>query len=452
MMECEAVVLAAGHGTRMNSSTPKVLHDLLGRPMLRWTVEACAQATGRSVIVVVGPEADQVRAALPGNHRFAVQEERLGTAHAAQQAEPLVSDGAELVLVVSADMPLLRPETLARLIETQIGNQGPFTALTAHADTPRGFGRVVRDDQGRPTQVVEAAHASPEQLAIRELNVGAYCFRADWLWSRLPELDLSPKGEYYITDLVEAAAREGEVVETMSVESLDETIGINTRLHLAEAERALQRRINRAWMRAGVTMQNPDAIYVGPDVQLAPDVVLLANTHLQGGTTVKKGTTIGPNSVVRDARIGEDCQVRASVVEEAVLEDQVEIGPFAHLRPGAYLEQGVHMGNFGEVKNSRLGQGVRMGHFSYVGDATVGSKVNIGAGTITCNYDGERKHATEIEEGAFIGSDTMLVAPVTIGRAARTGAGAVVTKDVPDGTIAVGVPARVIRKLKGGDE
>ncbi len=452
MMECEAVVLAAGHGTRMNSSSPKVLHRLLGRPMLRWTVDASAQATGRPVTVVVGPEGDQVRSALPGDHRFAVQEERLGTAHAAQQAQPYLSDGAELVLVVSADMPLLRPETLARLIETQTGNKGPLTVLTAQADISRGFGRVMRDEQGRPTRVVEAAHASPEELAIRELNVGAYCIRADWLWSQLPRLDVSPKGEYYITDLVEAAASEGQEVQTVSVDSLDETIGVNTRVHLAEAEAALQRRINRAWMRAGVTMQNPDATYIGPEVQLAPDVVLLANTHLQGRTTVGEGTTIGPNSVVSDARIGEGCLVRASVVEGAVLEDRVEIGPFSHLRPGAYLEQGVHLGNFGEVKNSRLGQGVRMGHFSYIGDATVGSHVNIGAGTITCNYDGERKHATEIEEGAFIGSDTMLVAPVTIGKAARTGAGAVVTKDVPEGTIAVGVPARVIRKLKDGDE
>lgn len=450
-MNCDAVVLAAGHGTRMNSSLPKVLHPLLGRPMLQWVIDACEQATARKVTVVVGPQADEVRATAAGEVQFVVQRERLGTGHAAQQAQADLA-GAPLVLVVSADMPLLRSETLARLIKTQTENDGPLTMLTAHSDSPRGFGRVVRDDQEHIQRVVEAAHATPQQLAIRELNVGAYCVAAEWLWQELPQLELSPKGEYYITDLVEAAAAAGESVQAVAVESMSETIGVNTRVHLAEAEAALQRRVNEAWMRAGVTMQDPATTYIGPEVELAQDVVLLANTHLQGRTTVDRGSTIGPNSRVRDARIGADCVVESSVVEEAVLEDKVEIGPFSHLRTGAYLEEGVHMGNYGEVKNSRLGRGVRMGHFSYIGDATIGADVNIGAGTITCNYDGEQKHATEIEEGAFIGSDTMLVAPLRIGKAARTGAGAVVTKDVPAGTIAVGVPARVIRKLKADDE
>ena len=450
-MLCEAVVLAAGHGTRMKSSLPKVLHPLLGRPMVQWVVEACREATGRPVTVVVGPEAQDVRSAIKGDVRFAVQEERLGTGHATLQTRDQLKD-ADQVLVVSADMPLLRPDTLQRLIEAQSENKGPLTVLTAHAEKPRGFGRLLRDDDGRVARVVEAAHATPEELAVRELNVGAYCVDADWLWGELPELELSPKGEYYITDMVEVAAESGLPVEAVEVQELDETIGVNTRVHLAEAQAALQRRINTAWMRAGVTMQNPDTTYIAPEVQLRRDVVLMANTHLEGRTTVGEGTEIGPNSRVVDSRIGRNCRVESSVVEEAVLEDDVEIGPFAHLRTGAYLEQGVHLGNYGEVKNSRLGRGVRMGHFSYIGDATVGADVNIGAGTITCNYDGESKHATEIEDGAFIGSDTMLVAPVKIGKGARTGAGAVVTKDVPAGTIAVGVPARVIRKVRAADE
>ncbi len=249
-----------------------------------------------------------------------------------------------------------------------------------------------------------------------------------------------------------AAAAEGRSAAAVSVADPIEAIGINTRVHLAQAEAALRERVNRRWMEAGVTMLDPQTTYIGPDVEIGPDTEILPNTSLEGRTRVGEGCIIGPNTIVHDSQIGDRCQIQASMVEGATLESEVLIGPFAHLRPGAHLERGVHMGNFGEVKNSRLKRGVRMGHFSYIGDATIGEAVNIGAGTITCNYDGEQKHHTDVEAGAFIGSDTMLVAPVRIGRRARTGAGAVVTKDVPDHAVAVGVPARVIRKLKPEDE
>jgi bifunctional UDP-N-acetylglucosamine pyrophosphorylase/glucosamine-1-phosphate N-acetyltransferase len=299
--------------------------------------------------------------------------------------------------------------------------------------------------------IVEEAHASPEQMAIRELNVGAYCFEAEWLWSHLERLPISPKGEYYLTDLIGMAVEEGAGVQAVPIESLNERIGVNTRVHLAEAEAAKRAEIAEYWMLEGVTIVDPPTTYIGAEVTIGQDTTLLPNTVLEGSCVIGGDCRIGPNTIVRNTRIGDRCSIEASVLEDAELEDEVVVGPFAHLRQGAYLASGVHMGNFGEVKNSRLGPGVKMGHFSYIGDAVIGADVNIGAGTITCNFDGKKKNKTEIGEGAFIGSDTMLVAPLRVGKWARTGAGSVVTKDVPDRGLAVGVPARVIRTLDDDD-
>jgi bifunctional UDP-N-acetylglucosamine pyrophosphorylase / glucosamine-1-phosphate N-acetyltransferase len=338
-------------------------------------------------------------------------------------------------------------ETLRALAQAAEERGACMAMLVGEAVDARGFGRVVRDAQNQVAAIVEEAQASPDQKKIREVNLGAYCFRSEWVWEALRRVPLSPKGEYYLTDLAAMAAREGGVT-AVSVEDPDEWIGINTRAHLAEAEAALRRRINRGWMEAGVSMQDPASTFISVDAQIGADTILLANTHLEGRSIVGAGCRIGPNSVLRDCRVGDRCQVLASMVEGATLEEDVSVGPFARLRSGAYLERGVHMGNFGEVKNTRLGAGVRMGHFSYLGDATVGADVNIGAGTITCNYDGQKKNPTEIGAGAFIGSDTMLVAPIRVGAGSITGAGSVVTRDVPDDSLAVGAPARVIRKLK----
>lgn len=447
-MKTEAVILAAGLGTRMKSDIPKVLHPLGGRPMITWTIEASREATGRDPSVVVGPGTEEVQQAAGEGIRFVEQKERLGTGHAVMQSADLLRDRSDQVLVVHADLPLLRAQSMQRLIEIQERNPGPLTLLVAHSGVSRGFGRILRDDERRVVGIIEEAHASPEQLEIQELNVGAYCYEADWLWDHISELPLSPKGEYYLTDLVAMAVNEGGEVAVATVDDLDEVIGINTREHLAQAELALRIRINRHWMHAGVSILDPASTYIGPDVKLGRDTVLLPNTHLWGRTVIGAACYLGPNTIVRESVIGDRCKVVVSVMEGATLESDVDVGPFAHLRKGAYLGQGTHMGNFGEVKNSTLGSDVKMGHFAYVGDATIGEGVNIGAGTVTCNYDGERKHRTEIDAGAFIGSDTMLVAPVRVGREAQTGAGAVVTRDVPERGVAVGMPARVIRKVK----
>jgi bifunctional UDP-N-acetylglucosamine pyrophosphorylase/glucosamine-1-phosphate N-acetyltransferase len=450
-MRCETVILAAGLGTRMRSKLPKVLHPLLGRPLLGWTVEACREATGSLPYVVVGREADEIREAFGDRVRFVVQNEPLGTGHALLQASGSLEGAAVSVLVVSADMPLLTSGSLRRLIQLQEETAGPLTLLSHIGDRPRGFGRVVRDDRSRIERVVEEAHATPGELALREYNASVYCFRGDWLWGHLAGLPLSPKGEYYLTDLVEMAAREGEDVASLQVEDPDELIGVNTREHLAEAETALRARINRGWMLEGVSIVDPAVAYIGPEVRIGPDTTILPNTHLWGRSSIGSGCTVGPNSIIRDSRVGDGCRITASVIEEAVIEQGADVGPFSHLRPGAHLMEGVHVGNFGEIKNSTLGPRSKMGHFSYVGDSTVGEEANIGAGTITCNFgrDG-KKHRTEIGDRAFIGSDTMLVAPVRVGKGAATGAGAVVTKDVPDDGLAVGMPARVIRKLTRG--
>lgn len=447
-----AVVLAAGKGTRMKSNLPKVLHPLLGKPMLAYAVAAAQEAAGAPPVVVVGHQAERVRQAFAATGvRFVVQDPPLGTGHAVQQAQQAAQD-ARWVLVTNGDMPLLRGETLRRLVEAQRTHAGPITMLTVAAEDPRGFGRVVRDEQGFVRAIVEEADATPEQKAIRELNVGAYCFDAAWLWAHLPRLPLSPKGEYYLTDLIGLAVAEGHSVQALTLDDPTEAIGVNTRVHLAEAVRVLQRRIHEHWMLAGVTIVDPDRTYIESTVTLGQDTVVWPDTYLLGETHIGEGCEIGPHTYIRDTRVGQRCKIFASVLEEAVVEDEVDIGPYGHLRKGAHLARGVHMGNFGEVKNAYLGPGTKMGHFSYIGDATIGAGVNIGAGTITCNYDGMRKHHTTIEDGVFIGSDTMLVAPVRLGKGARTGAGAVVTKDVPSFTLAVGVPARVIRRLQPPEE
>jgi bifunctional UDP-N-acetylglucosamine pyrophosphorylase/glucosamine-1-phosphate N-acetyltransferase len=447
-MKVTAVILAAGLGTRMKSAQPKVMHTVCGQPLIEYSLRAAWDATTEMPVVVVGYGAEAVRDFLGEAARAVIQEPQLGTGHAVQQAEAILKGKTDLVLVTYGDMPMLRPETLNRLVETQRANPGPITMLTVHFADPRGFGRVVRSADGQVQAIVEEAAATPEQMQITELNVGAYCFTSDWLWEALHRLPLSKKGEYYLTDTVELAVKAGLAVQALVTDDASEIIGVNSRIHLSEAEAAMRARISAAHMLAGVTMIDPARTYIEAGVTIGRDTVLWPDTYLQGETTIGENCKIGPNSILRDTIVGNDCTVLASVLESALLEDDVDIGPFGHLRKGAHLCKGVHMGNFGEVKDSTLGPGTKMGHFSYIGNATIGPDVNIGAGTITCNYDGEKKHPTEIGEGVFIGSDTMLVAPVKLGAGARTGAGSVVTKDVPPDTLAVGVPARAIRKLE----
>ncbi len=445
-MQTTALILAAGQGTRMRSSLVKVLHTLAGKPLIQYSLDVTTSLSSNKPVLVVGHGSDAVREVVGDAARFVYQEEQLGTAHAVLTAEDLLAGESDLVLVTNADMPLLTRQTLTRLVQMQESNSGPITMLTLHSTNPRGFGRIIRGGNGDILAIVEEAQATPQQLLINELNAAVYCFRSDWLWENLHKINISPKGEYYLTDSVALAVQQGQTVQGLVLDDPSEAIGINTRTHLAEAEHILQGRINSGWMLAGVTMRDPSTVYVDASVTIGQDTVILPNTHLQGITIIGEGCILGPNSVITNSNIGDHCKIVSSMVEKAILEDHVEIGPFGHLRKGAYLSQGVHMGNFGEVKNSRLGARVKVGHFSYIGDAQIGDDVNIGAGTITCNFDGSKKHPTEIGAGAFIGSDTMLVAPVKIGERARTGAGSVVTHDVPPDCVVVGVPARPLEK------
>ena len=448
-MKVTAVLLAAGQGTRMKSDLPKVLHPLCGKPMLWHVLEALKDAATEKPIVIVGHGAEEVKKYLGDSAECILQEPQLGTGHAAMQAEPLLMSKTDYVIVTYADMPLLRGDTFKRLLETQRLNSGPLSLLTVIADDPRGFGRIVRKADGTVEAIVEEYVAMPEQQKIRELNVGAYCFKADWLWDALHRIEKNPKkGEYYLTDIVEIAVKDNLPVQAVVHDDFIETIGINTRIHLSEAEAALRIRINNQHMLNGVSMMDPASTYIDVDVKIGRDTTLLPNTYIHGNSQIGEGNVIGPNTIIRDSRIGNRCKVLASVMEGALIEDDVDIGPFARLRKGAHLKSHVHMGNFGEVKDSTLGEGVKLGHFSYIGNATIGANTNIGAGTITANFDGEKKHPTEIGEDVFIGSDTMLIAPLKLGDGARTGAGAVVTRNVPEDTLVVGMPARAIRKLE----
>ncbi len=442
----DIVILAAGESTRMRSKIPKVLHLLAGRPLIDYSLRLADALSPNRPVVVVGRNADVLMAQIGDRARYVHQEQRLGTGHAVLQARPALQGRSQTVLVFYADMPLVTLESMQALLALHERNRacgGVLTLLTFESDTPRGFGRIVRGHAGEVLAIVEEADCTAQQALITELNPGLYCYDADWLWRSLDEITVSPKGEYYLTDLVAIAVGQGRPVLGHKTSDAGEMLGINTRVHLAEAEAALRMRINQRWMEAGVTIVDPVAAYIDDTVEIGRDTVILPGVHLRGQSRIGEDCRIGPDTTVVDTAIGDGCRVQYAVLEGAVLEDHVDVGPFAHLRKGAHLASGVHMGNFGEVKNAYLGPGVKMGHFSYIGDATIGQDVNIGAGAITCNFDGSRKHHTSIGEHAFIGSDTMLVAPVTIGAGARTGAGSVVTHDVPPGQLALGVPARV---------
>ena len=425
----------------MRSRTPKVLHPVCGEAIIGLVLDAARAAHFESTVVVVSPDSHSIRETLGDSVGYAVQREPLGTAHALLQARPLLQR-VDTVAVIHGDVPLIRPETLRSMLRRHAEREACITLLTASVADADDLGRIVRDGNGSITAIVEDSEADEETRAITEVNGGAYCISAAWLWPSLESLAPSPGGELYLTDLVSAAARQGMTVASFETKDQDEVLGINTRVQLAMAEAALRRRIRERWMLSGVTMPDPASVYIDAGVELGRDTVVLPNTHIRGTSRIGRECEIGPNTIVEGSQVADRCKIVASVVEDATLEDDVTVGPFGHLRPGSFLEKGVHIGNFAEVTRSRLGRGSRSGHFSYIGDAEVGANVNIGAGTVTCNYDGNAKHTTRIEDEALIGSASMLVAPVRIGARAATGAGAVVTRDVPPDQVAVGVPAR----------
>ena len=440
-----AIVLAAGLSTRMKSKTPKVLHPVAGRPLLGHIL-ATVRAAGARPLVVLSEETAPARELLDEEARVAFQTSPRGTGDAVRVALAEANGDRGVAYIVYGDTPLLRAETLGRM-RALLGERGaPLALLAGRVGTDNAYGRVVRDEQGDVARIVERRLATSEERQLAESNLGAYAVELEWLRAAIERLRPNETGEVFLTDLVAEARREGKRVAVHLTDDPEEGIGVNTRSELATAEAVMRKRIREQHMLAGVTFRDPDSSQVDSDVRIAADVVIERGTILEGKTSIGAGSRIGPYAVLRDTTVGERCRVENSTLEGATLEDDVEIGPYSHLRPGAYLERGVEMGNFGEVKNARLKAGTKMHHFSYIGDAEVGERVNIGAGTITLNYDGVKKNRTVIGDDAFIGSDTLLRAPVTVGAGATTGAGAVVTKDVAEGMVAVGMPARAIKK------
>ena len=460
------VVLAAGKGTRMRSKLSKLLHPLAGMPLLGHVLKAIegiasysplasfdASISTHRPIVVIGHESAQIEAAFGERCLYAFQQEQLGTGHAVLTAQPVVdalSPLPEIVLVCYGDTPLMSSEILANVLVEHLAQRAVLTFLTTYTELPFDYGRVVRDSSGRVREIVEVKRASEEQLRIKEVNSGVYCFDRAWLWPILQNLPRNASGEYYLTDLVAIAAAQERTIATVCG-SLDETVGINNRVQLAEAEQLLRRRILERHMYAGVTVIDPATTYIDDEVQIGIDTIIYPGTMLTGKTTIGADCRLGPATTISQSVLADRCVVRNSILEESILEEDVSVGPFSHCRPGAHLARGVRMGNFGEVKNSYVGAETDMHHFSYLGDATVGDHVNIGAGAVTANYDGKQKHRTTIGARASIGVDTILIAPVTVGAGAYTGSGAVVNRDVPPDALVVGVPAHLLRMLNTQD-
>jgi bifunctional UDP-N-acetylglucosamine pyrophosphorylase/glucosamine-1-phosphate N-acetyltransferase len=448
-----AVVLAAGDGTRMRSVTPKVLHPLCGRAMLLHVVDALAALPLERIVVVVGQGAEHVTKAIQDQLatevpvEFVEQRVPLGTGDAMSVALTAGGfddlDAEDDLLVLPADTPLLRAETLARLATEHRLGDAAATVLTARLADPTGYGRVVRDKHDLVARIVEHRDASDDEIAIDEINTSIYCFRRTLLAPALRRLvPENAQGEYYLTDAVEVLRSAGHKVLAYLAPDPAEAIGVNDREQLAAAECELRARINAAWMRDGVTMVDPSRTYVDASVELEPDVRLLPGTVLEGRTVVGAGSVIGPDARLVDAIVGERVTIEHAVVRDAEIGDGCTVGPFAHVRPGTRLAAGVKVGTFVETKNADIGEGTKVPHLSYVGDAEVGAGSNLGASTITANYDGEQKHRTKIGRGVHTGVHTSLRAPVELGDGSATGAGAVVTHDVAPGELVTGVPAR----------
>lgn len=439
-----AIVMAAGAGTRMLSDTPKVAHALCGRPVVRHVIEAARDAGCSDVVVVVGPGegAEIVRGAAGDDARFALQDEPLGTGLAVESAAG-EAESAEYVLILNGDVPLVRADTLTRLMRAVDDTGVELAVLTA--EVPLESYGFLELDHDRIRGIIETkGNEGIDRTERRPINAGQYAVRAAWLWPHLARITPAPNGERYLTALAAMAHDEGNPAVAVWASEPDEVRGINDRTQLAEAEALMRTRINRHHMlEGGVTIVDPASTYIDASVSIGKDSLIQPQTYIRGATTIGARCTIGPGTSITNSTLGERCVVRFSMIEASSLDDGVDVGPYSHLRPGTHLGAGVHIGNYAEVKASKLGAGTKMGHFSYIGDADVGEGVNIGAGTITANFDGAKKHRTTIGDGAFIGSDTMLVAPVSIGRGSRTAAGAVVNKNVPDGMLAVGAPARI---------
>lgn len=441
MSALHVVILAAGKGTRMKSARPKVLHALAGRPLIEHVLRTVDRLNAASTVLVVGHGADDVRVALEGRPslQFVVQSPQLGTGHALLQAEPALSGATGVLLLLYADVPLLQSTTLDRLIERHREARAAATVLTMELDDPYGYGRIARDASGRILRIVEERDASGAERIIKEVNSGIYVFTLGPLFEGLHRLATdNSQGEYYLTDLI-AQYRQGDLrVETLRVEASDELRGVNSRVDLADLSAVLRARKNRALMLAGVTIEDPATTYIDEDVTVGADTIIGPGVALEGRTSVGSRCRIRAGVRLTNASIGDDVTILdRTVISDSVVGARASVGPFAHVRPESTIGEQARVGNFVELKKTTLGRGSKANHLAYLGDATIGKDVNVGAGTITCNYDGEKKHPTIIEDGVFIGSDAQLIAPVRIGKGAYVAAGSSITEDVPADALAI---------------
>jgi bifunctional UDP-N-acetylglucosamine pyrophosphorylase/glucosamine-1-phosphate N-acetyltransferase len=434
MRPLAAVVLAAGKGTRMRCKTPKVIQPVAGRPMISYALESAAALQASPAVVVVGHQAEPIKRVLPADGWHAVEQtEQLGTGHAMRQTEELLKDFPGDVLVLHADVPLLRAETLQRLVDTHRRSGAVATVLTAVMEQPGRLGRVVRAENGQVARIVEALDAGEAERAIREINTGTYCFRAGFVYPALHDLTLNNvKGEYYLTDVIGAACRSGLLVQAVQSDDWREAVGVDSKADLARAEALLRQQVLERLMASGVTIVDPHTTYVHPEVQIGCDTVLHPNTYVLGQTVIGEDCEIWPNSIIRDSTLEDGVTIFPScVITSSTIAAGAHVGPFAHLRPESVLGRRVRIGNFVEVKKSTIGDASKASHLSYIGDVVMGQDVNVGAGFIACNYDGEQKNQTIIEDEVFIGSDSQIIAPLRIGRGAYIATGTTVRKEVP---------------------
>ena len=441
-----AIILAAGAGSRMHAAQPKVLHPLLGRPMALWVVEAVRSVLRDPALLLLSPATAALHALAPTGTLRAEQPEPRGTGDAVRCALPALPADATEVLIACGDTPLLEPSSISALIATRRAAGAPIALAAFHAEDPTGYGRVELSEEGRAVRIVEERDATDEGRANDLVNAGLYAVDRAWLAGALETLAPSAaSGEVYLTDLVARAAAEGTPAPVLLGSGID-LEGVNDRRQFADAAAALRERINAAHLERGVGMMDPTTVWIEPTVSIAADVAIEPNVMLSGNTTIATGTRIEAGSRIHESVIGEGCTIRSSDIDGATLASGVDVGPFAHIRPGCTIGAGAHVGNFAELKATTLSAKVKVGHHSYLGDTSVGEGSNIGAGTITANYDGEKKHATVIGARVFTGVGTLIVAPLTMGDGSKSGAGAVVLKDVPAGALVVGVPARTVGK------
>ena len=439
-----AVILAAGKGTRMKSTRPKPLHEVAGRPLLQFALELCEKVGLGPVMLVYDAKHPELALAAGDAVRGVVQpEDGYGTGHAVRAAMAEMAEGPEATVVLYADTPLLRPATLTYLTELRERREAAVAVLSAKVDDPGRYGRIVRDSHTQVTAIVEAHLASPEEEAIDEINTGVMVFETAWLRENIGRLRPDPeKNELLLTDLVALALAEGQGVQCLTLANAEEGMGCDDRADLAEAERRLRQRKIAELMDLGVRIEDPATTYVDLDVRIGSDTLVRPGCQLRAATSIGMDCEIGPNAQIVGSVVGDHCKVNAAVVEESRLEDGADVGPFAHVRDGSVLGKQVHVGAHSELKSARLGERTMMGHFGYLGDAELGADVNVGAGAVTCNFDGKDKHRTIVGDRVFVGSGSMLIAPVEIGADAYVGAGAVVTRDVAAGEVVYGVPAK----------